>query len=142
MIGDVYFVHLRGHGNEQRGGRPCVVFQNNIGNKFSPNVIVLPLTSSIKKIDQPTHVFVPSAGTGLRFDSVVLCENPECVSKDRLGSYITALPDDIMRKVVEASLVATSGICYLAPDELMLVWAKAVAKNGFSPLHRKEAVNV
>ena len=40
--------------NVQRGMRPVIVIQNNIGNKFSPTLIVAPLTSRIKR-DMVTH---------------------------------------------------------------------------------------
>ena len=83
-IGDVYLVYFDGSGNEQKGYRPGLVFQNNVGNEHSPNLIVLPLTSALKKTNQPTHVFIPKE-VGLRKDSMVLCENPKCMSKHKLG---------------------------------------------------------
>lgn len=94
VIGDVYLMKFEGSGNEQSGWRPGVVFQNNVGNAHSPNVIALPLTSSIKKTNQPTHVVVLAADTGLRRDSMVLCENPEKMSKARIGKFLTRLPDE------------------------------------------------
>ena len=77
QIGDVYLMRFGGSGSEQSGWRPGIVFQNNIGNAYSPNIIALPLTSQIKKANQPTHVILPAKETGLRKDSMVLCENPE-----------------------------------------------------------------
>ena len=41
-------------GSVQNGLRPCVIISNNKANKFSPNVIAVPLTSRNKK-DMPTH---------------------------------------------------------------------------------------
>lgn len=55
QIGEVYLMKFSGSGSEQVGWRPGLVFQNNVGNSHSPNVIALPLTSSIKKTSQPTH---------------------------------------------------------------------------------------
>lgn len=49
QIGEVYLMKFSGSGSEQVGWRPGLVFQNNVGNSFSPNIIALPLTSSIKK---------------------------------------------------------------------------------------------
>ena len=60
QIGDVYHMYFSGDGNEQQGWRPGLVFQNNVGNKYSPNIIALPLTSSLKKLNQPTHVLLPA----------------------------------------------------------------------------------
>lgn len=52
QIGDVYLMRFGGCGNEQKGWRPGLVFQNNLGNQYSPNIIALPLTSAIKKSNQ------------------------------------------------------------------------------------------
>lgn len=128
-IGDVYLMRFTGSGNEQTGWRPGLVFQNNTGNIYSPNIIALPFTSSIKKSEQPTHVLVPSNGTGLRKDSMVLCENPERMSKDRLGAYITTLPDEYMEKIAIANLLASSAISYINPESLQRIWEQASSFN-------------
>lgn len=129
QIGDIYLMNFGGQGNEQKGWRPGLVFQNNLGNKHSPNIIALPLTSSLKKSSQPTHVVIPAKGTGLAKDSMVLTENPERMSKDRLGSYLTTLPKEYMTKVAVASLLATSAISFIEPDLLLTVWQKAFIFN-------------
>lgn len=128
-IGDVYLMRFTGSWNEQTGWRPGLVFQNNTGNIYSPNIIALPFTSSIKKSEQPTHVLVPSSGTGLRKDSMVLCENPERMSKDRLGAYITTLPDEYMEKIAIANLFASSAISYINPESLQRIWEQASSFN-------------
>lgn len=127
-VGDVYLVKFSGIGNEQKGWRPGLVFQNNTGNQHSPNIIMLPLTSSMKKSSLPTHVTIPKE-VGLRMDSVVLCENPERMSKERLGSYLTTLPDEYMCKVAIANLLSSSAIAFINPDVLMAVWQKAIYLN-------------
>ena len=106
---------------------PC--FQNNLGNRYSPNLIVLPLTSKIKKSNQPTHIVLPARETGLRRDSMVLCENPVCVSKDKLGYYLTTIPEPYMTKVAVAYLLATSAISFIQPDNLHSVWEQSLALN-------------
>lgn len=130
-IGEVYLMNFGTDkdGSEQCGMRPGVVFQNNVGNKYSPNVIALPLTSSLKKLGQPTHVLVRANGSGLRVDSIVLCENPECISKDRVGKYITTLSGADMRRVIEASLLATSAISLLDLHTLLRTWKAAASLN-------------
>ena len=128
-IGEVYFMNFGGSGSEQSGWRPGVVFQNNTGNNYSPNIIALPLTSSIKKVSQPTHVVLPADGTGLKMDSMVLCENPERMSKERIGNYITTIPDEYMGDIAAASLLASSAISYLNPEDLLPIWRKAVSLN-------------
>ena len=118
-----------GTGNEQCGWRPGLVFQNNLGNQYSPNIIALPLTSSIKKTSQPTHVVISSKETGLRKDSMVLCENPERMSKEKLGEYLTTLPDSYMSQIAVASLLASSAISFVNPNMLQDVWEQATALN-------------
>ena len=128
-IGDVFFMQFTGVGNEQSGWRPGLVFQNNVGNDHSPNIIALPLTSSIKKLSQPTHVFIPASDTGLYKDSVVLCENPERMSKSRVGEFITTIPDRYMKRIAEGSILATSAISFIDIDSLISLWKKAVKLN-------------
>lgn len=133
QIGEVYLMKFGGSGSEQSGWRPGVVFQNNMGNAYSPNIIALPLTSSLKKTNQPTHVIIKAADSGLRRDSMVLCENPERMSKERLGQYITTLSEEHMRQVAEANLLATGAIAYLDIEALLAVWKKAAALNAVVP---------
>jgi len=129
-IGEVYLMRFDGEGSEQSGWRPGVVFQNNKGNIFSPNIIALPLTSAIKKIGQPTHVLVKSEDSGLRMDSLVLCENPQRISKGKVGQYITTLSDEYMKKIAEASLIATSAISFLDLDSMISIWERSSLLNG------------
>lgn len=128
-IGDVFLVDFRGMGCEQHGRRPALVLQNNLGNKHSPNVIMLPLTSSIKKKGQATHVFIPAQDSGLMRDSVVLCENPETVSKDRVGAYLTTLSDKYMSEVAIASTLAIGALSFINKDELSGIWSKTAELN-------------
>lgn len=130
-IGEIYLVYFDGSGNEQKGFRPGLVFQNNVGNEHSPNLIVLPLTSALKKTNQPTHVFIPKE-VGLRKDSMVLCENPKCMSKYKLGEYITTLPEEYMAQVAVGNILSSSAIAFIDPDLLMSVWQKALALNAIA----------
>ncbi|MET3209750.1 UNVERIFIED_CONTAM: mRNA interferase MazF [Paenibacillus sp. PvR008] len=92
-------------GSVQSGERPCVVIGNNIGNKYSPVVIVAPVTSRVKK-DMPTHVKVSVADTGLYHDSIILLEQIMTISKDQLDFKITTLPDEYSDKIVNALSVS------------------------------------
>lgn len=132
QIGDVYLMRFGGSGSEQSGWRPGIVFQNNIGNAYSPNIIALPMTSQIKKANQPTHVVLPAKETGLRKDSMVLCENPERMSKDRLGDYLTTIPAKYMAEIAAANILASAAIAYIDPDVLLTLWQKAISLNATS----------
>lgn len=128
-IGEVYMMQFSGDDNVLSGWRPGIVLQNNIGNLYSPNVIALPITTSLKKLTQPTHVLLLAEETGLLMDSMVLCENPETISKARIGRFLTTLPDEHMRRVALASVMATSAIAFLAEHELHKVWQTASRLN-------------
>lgn len=59
LRGDILYAELGAAvGSEQAGFRPVVVVQNDVGNRYSPTVVVAPLTSNIRKNILPTHVHV------------------------------------------------------------------------------------
>ena len=128
-IGEVYLMRFCGDGSEQNGWRPGVVYQNNKGNIHSPNIIALPLTTAMKPTWQPTHVFLPARGTGLKKDSLCLCEGPERMGKQKVGKYLTTLPASYMRKIAKANLLATSAISFLTPDDLPYIMERASKLN-------------
>ena len=129
VIGEVYLMTFDGAGSEQKGCRPGLVFQNNLGNLYSPNVIALPLTSATNKASLPTHVLIKARDGGLRKDSIVLCENPERMSKSRIQKYITKLADEDMKRVAAASLLATAAISFLDAQSLVEIWEQAIKLN-------------
>jgi len=128
-IGEVYMMYFNGDGCAQDGWRPGVVFQNNVGNEYSPNIIALPLTSSIKKTTQPTHVILRASDTSLQRDSMVLCENPERMPKERVGRFITTLSNAYMKEIACANLLATSAVSFLDAQTLLSVFNRASKLN-------------
>lgn len=70
--------------------------------------------------------------TGLKRDSMVLCENPERMSKERLGSYLTTLSAKQLAEVAAANLLASSAIAYIDPDVLLSLWQQAISLNATS----------
>jgi mRNA interferase MazF len=101
--GDVYFADLSPVvGSEQGGVRPVLVLQNDIGNRFSPTVIVAAITAQIQKAKLPTHVEIDAKRYGFERDSVILLEQVRTIDKQRLTDKITHLDDEMMEKVDEA----------------------------------------
>ncbi|HEY4553573.1 MAG TPA: type II toxin-antitoxin system endoribonuclease NdoA [Bacillaceae bacterium] len=101
--GDVYFADLSPVvGSEQGGVRPVLVIQNDIGNRFSPTVIVAAITAQIQKAKLPTHVEIDSKRYGFERDSVILLEQIRTIDKQRLTDKITHLDEEMMEKVDEA----------------------------------------
>ncbi|MBQ9679255.1 MAG: type II toxin-antitoxin system PemK/MazF family toxin [Ruminococcus sp.] len=81
--GEVYLVDFgKGFGSEQGGIRPAVIVQNNIGNKYSPTTIVVPVTSRQTKAHIPTHVRVKGACFSKR--SLALTEQVVTIDKRRI----------------------------------------------------------
>lgn len=72
-------------GSEQGGKRPAVIVQNNIGNKYSPTVLIVPMTREIKKVNMPTHnVMYKTKFNGLEADSMLLGEQTTAIDKKRI----------------------------------------------------------
>ena len=90
--GDIYLAVLESSiGSEQKGVRPVLIIQNNKGNKYSPTTIVACLSSKIQtKAILPTHHILPE-NIGLRYKSMVLCEQIKVIDKNRLIKKITSL---------------------------------------------------
>lgn len=100
--GDVFYADLNPVvGSEQAGVRPVLVVQNNIGNKYSPTVIVIAITSKTKPV-LPTHIPIKSKYSGLPKDSVILVEQIRTLDKSRLKNKICTLNYKDMEKVKEA----------------------------------------
>lgn len=93
-------------GSEQGGLRPVLIVQNNTGNRYSPTVIVLAVTSQLQKARLPTHVQIPSVGHGLERDSVVLAEQIRTLDKRRLRERIGQLRPEYMEQVARALTVS------------------------------------
>lgn len=106
--GEVYRCNLgMGIGSEECKERPCVILQYDAGNTKSPNTIVAPIThaTSILPIVVPIANQINAAGD-LILDGNVLLGNIVCVSKARLGDFVTKLPADEMDAVDEALAIS------------------------------------
>jgi mRNA interferase MazF len=103
LRGDIYLADLSPIvGSEQGGERPVLILQNNVGNHFSPTVIVAAITSQIRKAKLPTHVELPAEKYGLKYDSVVLLEQIRAIDKQRLRDKLTHVDGPIMKQVDKA----------------------------------------
>ncbi len=102
--GDIYLANLNPYkGSEQGGTRPVVVLQNNDGNIYCPTLIIAPITSQIKKKNQPTHCYLEEVH-GLLYPSMVCLEQIRTIDKSRVIRYIGRLTRKQMRQVDEACL--------------------------------------
>jgi len=101
--GDVFFADLSPVvGSEQGGTRPVLVIQNDIGNRFSPTVIIAAITAQIQKAKLPTHVEIDAERYHFERDSVILLEQVRTIDKSRLTDKITQLDEFLMEQVDQA----------------------------------------
>ena len=105
MRGELYYADLSPVvGSEQGGMRPILILQNNVGNKYSPTVVVATITSRLEKTKLPTHVRLSSAH--LEKDSIVLLEQIRTIDKRRLCEYIGSVTPEEMAQIEHALLVS------------------------------------
>jgi len=109
--GDVVIVELDPtKGSEQRGTRPCLVVQNDVGNENAPTTIVVPFTTSQGGELYPFEVLVSAAESPLREDSVALCSQIRTVSiEHRITNDIGSIPNARMEEV-DAALGYSLGL--------------------------------
>ena len=100
--GEIYYADLNPVvGSEQGGIRPVLILQNEVGNWFSPTVIVAAVTAKGGKARLPTHVPV-GTGCGLRQPSLVLAEQVRTIDKSRLLERVGMLPPEKQEQVDRA----------------------------------------
>ncbi len=105
--GDIFYADLSPVvGSEQGGVRPVLIVQNDVGNKFSPTIIIAAITSQINKAKLPTHLEVSADEFGLSKDSVVLLEQIRTIDKRRLRERIGHLDEEQMARVDDALTVS------------------------------------
>lgn len=106
--GDIYYADLRPvTGSEQGGIRPVLLIQNDVGNHYSPTVIVAAITGR-KKRWMPTHVSL-SRQEGLSRKSFVMLEQIRTIDRARLVRYVGSL-DEYSMKSVDAALAVSLGL--------------------------------
>lgn len=108
--GELYYADLSPVvGSEQGGLRPVLIIQNDVGNKYSPTVIIAAITSQIQKAKLPTHIELSHTKYPLTKDSVVLLEQIRTLDKLRLKDRIGQL-DTIAMQKVNVGLMISLGI--------------------------------
>lgn len=105
--GDIYYADLSPVvGSEQGGVRPVLVIQNDVGNKFSPTVIVAAITSQLTKAKLPTHIELNKEKYNLVKDSVVLLEQIRTLDKRRLQEKVCSLDNSTMQSIEVAMMIS------------------------------------
>ena len=109
--GDIYSADLRNRRWQLSGSvwKPLIILQNNVGNCFSPTIIIAAITSVSKKSRKfPTHYHLNDR-CGLVKPSVVMLEQIRTIDKSRLKNYIGHLNKDDMENI-NKTLLCSLGI--------------------------------
>jgi mRNA interferase MazF len=99
--GDIFYIDIPEDKNDphkQTGLRPCVITSNDANNKYCERVHYIPLTTQLKKIDQPTHVILTSTDC-LKYESMALCEGLESINKVFVKSKVGRASDMDMQRI-------------------------------------------
>lgn len=98
--GEIYYAYLEpSFGHEQGGTRPVLILQNDVGNYFSPTLIVTAATTQRhKKQNLPTHVELLDI-EGLPDVSVFMLEVLRTIDKRRIRRYAGKLTKEQMDKI-------------------------------------------
>ena len=111
--GDIYFTDLGAvTGCCQCGVRPVIIVSNDTANEHSPTITVVPLTSQMKKRNQPTHVVLGHReATGLSKPSMVLCEQVRSLDKTALGNFVGRIVSmDAMNRITRGLQVQIGAV--------------------------------
>jgi len=107
--GDIYFARLNPTvGSEQGDNRPVIVVQNDVGNRYSPTFVIVPLTCNLNKKPQSTHVLIQQCD-GLESDSLALTEQVRTIDRSRFERYIGRINKEQQFKI-DTALAICVGI--------------------------------
>ncbi|MEE8392184.1 MAG: type II toxin-antitoxin system PemK/MazF family toxin [Anaerolineae bacterium] len=102
--GDIYDARLSPtEGSEQAGVRSVAIVSRDAINRYSPVIVVVPLTkaSNVKR-DYPSNVRIAKGEDGLTVDSIAMGGQIRAIAKIRLLRHRGRLSAEIMQQVDEA----------------------------------------
>jgi mRNA interferase MazF len=88
-------------GSEAGKRRPAVVLQNELANRPSPTVTVIPISSRVGRV-YPFQVRIDAGEGGMAREGKALCEQIRTLSRDRIGEALGHLPTHRLRELREA----------------------------------------
>lgn len=97
--GDVFLVNLDPVvGSEVGKTRPAIVLQNEMANRTSPTVTVVPLSTRVERVF-PFQVLIPAGEGGLTRETKALCEQIRTLSTKRLLERLGSLPPERLDEI-------------------------------------------
>ena len=102
--GEVYNARLNPtEGSEQAGTRPVIIVSRDAINRYSPVIVIVPVTKATNvKRQYPNNVVIAKGLGGLTFDSVALTGQVRAISRTRLLNFRGNLPNAVMQEVERA----------------------------------------
>src|SRR3990170_7389256 len=99
--GEIYLVKLPGHPADPKA-RPALVVSMDVRNRLANDVIVVPLTTTLRPA--PTHVELAAGEGGLKQTSMAKCEQVTTLDKSFLlrGPFAGTISSTLMREVEKA----------------------------------------
>ena len=106
--GDVVYIDIpNGIGSQQTGKRYAVIVSNNIGNRHSPTVTVLPATTKRNYNSQPTHAHFSAGECGLPLDTTFLAEQTWTINKFQIIKKVGTMDNSQLSRITSAMLYAS-----------------------------------
>lgn len=96
--GEIYWVKLPGHPSDAKN-RPALVVSMDVRNRLANDVIVVPLTTTLRPA--PTHVELPAGEAGLKQASMAKCEQVTTLDQSFLlrGPFAGTVRPSLMREI-------------------------------------------
>jgi len=90
-------------GAEQKGIRPVLIISNEEFNQAMPNVTVLPITSTQRRL-YPSEILLLEGKAGQPLKSIVMAHQIRTISKQRLGKVVGYLDDIQLRHEIHRAI--------------------------------------
>lgn len=104
---EIYLANLgKTVGSEEKGVRPVLIVQNDIGNKHSPTTIIIPFTKRVETRNIiPTHIKIKAFGK-MKCKATIMTEQIKVIDKKQLIKRIDVLPEKYISEVDRAIGIA------------------------------------
>jgi mRNA interferase MazF len=103
MRGDIYLADLNpSRGSEQAGVRPVILVQRQNLDRFTRTVVVIPVTTNLRRAQIPGTVVIPVGEGGLSQESVALCYQIVVIDRQRLQRQLGTLSAVYLQQLGEA----------------------------------------
>ncbi|MFO7816345.1 MAG: type II toxin-antitoxin system PemK/MazF family toxin [Thermodesulfobacteriota bacterium] len=95
-------------GSEIAKTRPVLAISNNLNNKYSGTVTILPITSKRTDRIYPFEVFLPGGTANLPKDSKIKADQIRTLDKNRLIKYLGEVENVLMQQINKAAKIHLS----------------------------------